>query len=645
MDVSRLDRPRFGVLGPLQVIDGQGSPVALGGRRTRELLAVLLLHPMQTVSTERLVDCLWGETATDGAFTTLRTYVGQVRRLLAAIGPGEVLVTRGGGYALLVDPSDVDAEVFDRLVHRGQEALALGGDPGRARASLAAALDLWRGDVLADLGTPAYAEAFSAGLHERRADAWEALMDSELALGRHPEVVATLRSLVTTYPYRERFTAQLVLALYRCGRQADALMAYNATKHRLADELGLDPSPELRDLQSAVLRQDPLLACAPSTPDPTSAGQSRPTATLPDAVLAALRRTTMVGRDQQLDRLVQAWRTTCRAGSATALISGSAGVGKSRLMAELAGEAADGGASVLVGRCEEVTVPYQPLALALEASTEVTQTLERQPAGLKSRLAPLLWSERPHAAEEQSPSQAERVALWRSTCALLGALAADRPLLVVVDDADRVDEASALLLRYLVLHLPARVMLVICYRDPPGSGHPPLATLLGDAAVIEVADRLEVPSLSEGQLRELVAQVTGIDPQPWFVRRLHAHTAGNPFFAAQVLRGFGGSSPSEIEPWSTVPTGVRDVLRQRLAGLPDATREALAAAAVLGIEMELVDLSSPPGHAGGRRRAGAGSGGGGRVHGGSRTVLGRRVRVSPRAHARSGLRRDPPATA
>ena len=91
-------------------------------------------------------------------------------------------------------------------------------------------------------------------------------------------------------------------------------------------------------------------------------------------------------------------------------------------MAELAGEAADGGASVLVGRCEEVTVPYQPLALALEASTEVTQTLERQPAGLKSRLAPLLWSERPHAAEEQSPSQAERVALWRSTCALLGAL-------------------------------------------------------------------------------------------------------------------------------------------------------------------------------------------------------------------------------
>ena len=217
-----------------------------------------------------------GETATDGAFTTLRTYVGQVRRRLAAIGPGEVLVTRGGGYALLVDPSDVDAEVFDRLVHRGQEALALGGDPGRARASLAAALDLWRGDVLADLGTPAYAEAFSAGLHERRADAWEALMDSELALGRHPEVVATLRSLVTTYPYRERFTAQLVLALYRCGRQADALMAYNATKHRLADELGLDPSPELRDLQSAVLRQDPLLACAPSTPRP-HVGRPEPT--------------------------------------------------------------------------------------------------------------------------------------------------------------------------------------------------------------------------------------------------------------------------------------------------------------------------------------------------------------------------------
>ena len=498
VDVNRPDRPRFGVLGPLQVTDILGSPVPLGGRRTRELLGVLLLHPVQTVTTERLVDCLWGETATEGAFTTLRTYVGQARRLLAAVGAGDVLVTRSGGYALLVDPSEVDAEVFERLVHRGQEALAL-GDAGSARASLAAALELWRGDVLADLGMPAYAEAFSARLQERRADAWEALMDSELALGRHREVVATLKSLVTTYPYRERFTVQLVLGLYRCGRQGDALAAYTATRDRLAEDLGLDPSPELRDLESAVLRQDPLLALGLSASDSTSAVQGRPTVALPDAVLAALRRTTMVGRDQQLNRLVQAWQATCRGGSAAALISGPAGVGKSRLVAQLAGEAAVGSASVLVARCEEASVPYQPLALALQASREVTQVLEEQPVALRGGLSPLLLGDRRQLPVEQFPSQGGgAAALWRSTCGLLGALATDRPLLLVVDDADRIDEASARLLRYGALHLPARVMLVICYRDPPGSRHLPLGILVGDTGVTEVADRLALPPLTEG---------------------------------------------------------------------------------------------------------------------------------------------------
>ncbi len=592
--LSTLNRPRFGVLGPLQVTDLRGLPIALGGRRTRELLAVLLLHPVQAVTTERLVDLLWGQAATEGAFTTLRTYVGQARRLLAAAGVGEALVTRGGGYALLVDPSEVDAEVFDRLVSRGQEALAL-GNPGQARASIQAALDLWRGDVLADLGTPSYAEAFAARMQERRADAWEALVDSELALGRHRDAAVTAKSLVTTYPYRERFTAQLVLALYRCGRQVDALAAYTATKQRLAEELGLDPGPELRDLESAVLRQDPMLAAALPTPGRVSAAE-RPrtprTPALPDAVLAALRRTTMVGREQQLDQLVAAWRTTGSGGSAAALLSGPAGVGKSRLVAQLAGQAADEGATVVVGRCEEVSVPYHPMALALQSNTEVAAALESAPDVLSSRLAPLLLGERqPPSESESAVPAAGRMALWRSTCELLGTLAADRPVLVVIDDGDRLDEASALLLRYLVLHLPARVMLAVCYRDPPGSAHPPLATLVGDAGVTEVATRLDLPPLTEGQLRELVTEVSGSDAGPGYARRLHEHTGGNPFFAREVVRAVGAGAPTGERAWSTVPAGVRDVLRRRLGSLPEGTREALEASAVLGIEVELVDVS------------------------------------------------------
>jgi DNA-binding SARP family transcriptional activator len=575
------DRPRFRVLGPFQVTDSHGSPVEVAGRRTRELLAVLLLSQLQVVTTDRLVDCLWGQSASAGASTTLRTYVGQARRVLAQVGTDNALVTRDGGYALIVDPSDVDAEVFERLVQRGQEALAL-GDAGQARTSLAAALDLWRGDVLADLGTPPYAEAFATRLQERRADAWEGLIECELALGRHGEVVGRLKTLVASDPYRERFTALLVLALYRCGRQADALAAYHETRQRLADELGLDPGPELRDLENAVLRQDPLLNAPRPSSDSTSERTGPPAPALPDAVLVALRRTPMVGRDQQLDRLLSAWLATQRGSSATALISGPAGVGKSRLVAQLAGEAADVGATVLVARCEEASVPYQPLAVALRASPDILQSLRDQPAALRGELSPLLLGE---------GQPAGRMDLWRSACGLLGSLAAVRPLLLVVDDADRIDEASAQLLKYVALHSPARVMLVVCYRDPPGSGHPPLAGLVGDAGVSSVADRLELPPLSEGQLHELVRQVWGAAPDATFVRRLHAHTGGNPFFAGEVVRAMPADAPAAADRWSAVPPAVRDVLRRRLDGLPDATGEALAAVAVLGMEAELVDVS------------------------------------------------------
>ena len=263
--------PRFGLLGPLQVTDTDGRPVPLGGPRARELLALLLLHPNRPLSSEYLVTALWGESPSDGAATTLRTHVGAVRRVLAAAGAGDALATRPGGYRLALEAADLDAEVFAGLVDRGQEALGI-GDPTHAAALLGEALALWRGEVvLGDLGPPDFADAAVARLGELRVVAEETAMAAALALGRHREVVGRLQELVAAHPFHERLCGQLVLALYRSGRQVDALAAYAETKQRLGDELGIDPSPELQALETAVLRQDPALLPTVDSPGPATA--------------------------------------------------------------------------------------------------------------------------------------------------------------------------------------------------------------------------------------------------------------------------------------------------------------------------------------------------------------------------------------
>ena len=275
--------PRFGILGPLQVSDAGHRPLPLGGPRARELLALLLLNPNRPLSSDYLVTAMWGESPSDGAATTLRTHVGAVRRVLASAGAGEALGTSPGGYRLALDRADLDAEVFAGLVDRGQEALGI-GDPAHAAALLGEALALWRGDVLSDLGPPDFAEAAVARLGELRVVAEETAMAAALALGQHREVVGHLQELVAAHPFHERLCGQLMLALYRSGRQVDALSVYAETRQRLGEELGLDPGPDLQALETAVLRQDPALllsvdATAPVTevgPRPPRQGQPSP---------------------------------------------------------------------------------------------------------------------------------------------------------------------------------------------------------------------------------------------------------------------------------------------------------------------------------------------------------------------------------
>lgn len=244
----------FRILGPLEVLD-EGRPVPIRGAKERALLTVLLLHANEPVTFDRLIDQLWGEDPPSTARKSLQVRVATLRRAL----PYDVLPTSGGSYAIRLTGDELDLHRFERLVSAGRQALA-DGDPRGAAAILREALALWRGPALADFADQAFAEPAAARLEELRLTALELRIEAELALGLHRELVGELKELVAVHPLRERLRGQLMLTLYRDGRQAEALELYQRTRDTLTKELGIEPGPALQELHRAVLRQDAALA-------------------------------------------------------------------------------------------------------------------------------------------------------------------------------------------------------------------------------------------------------------------------------------------------------------------------------------------------------------------------------------------------
>ena len=261
----------YRILGPLEVRDGD-RVVELGGDKQRTLLAVLLLHAGEVVSADRLIDDLWGDGPPPGAQKALQAHVSRLRKALdpngaravgAAKDPSAVrangaLVTLGRGYVLRVEPGELDVDRFRELVEQGRRALAA-SDPENAAETLRTGLKLWRGPPLADFTYDEFAQAPIARLEELRLGAIEERVEADLALGRQEQVVGELAALVEQDPLRERLRLEFMLALYRCGREAEALEIYQAFRRRLAEELGLDPSPRLQQLEAAILARDPSL--------------------------------------------------------------------------------------------------------------------------------------------------------------------------------------------------------------------------------------------------------------------------------------------------------------------------------------------------------------------------------------------------
>jgi predicted ATPase/DNA-binding SARP family transcriptional activator len=298
----------YRLLGTLEVLASDGSRLAIPAPKRRTLLAALLLDAERLVPVERLAEALWGTEPPPSAVGTLQAHVSRLRREIGA----DRILGGPGGYRLRLDGDDVDVQRFEAAVARGRAA-ARQGDDGAAAATFREALSMWRGPMLADVQDRAFAEPEIARLDELRMAAIEEAIDAELRLGRHHEIVPELESLTREHPFREGLWRQLMLALYRSGRQADALGAYRQVRSALVEELGIDPSGETQGLQVAILRQDPSLAGPAAAPPPTSIRLPQPL-------------TSFVGRRVEVERVLGRLRS-----DRLVTVTGAGGVGKTRL--------------------------------------------------------------------------------------------------------------------------------------------------------------------------------------------------------------------------------------------------------------------------------------------------------------------------
>src|SRR4051794_32717929 len=313
----------YPVLGPLEVRAGERS-LNLGGSRQRRVLAALLLAPNKPVGLSHLTEAVWDGVAPATARRQVQNAVAALRGVLARVGAADAIATHGSGYLLRVDPDALDASIFEELVQRARAEVAA-GDGLAAAATLREALGLWRGPVLAGLGGQ-LPEVDGAKLEERRLAALEEVVDLELAAGTHARLVSELRGLVAEHPLRERFAGQLMIALYRGGRQAEALAAFHDLARRLSDELGVDPGAPLRRLYEAVLREDPELNAPGGAEQVPDTADDEPIAQPPPAPPQFTGRR---GDLERLDRLLSDGHTDSAV--VISAIAGTAGIGKTAL--------------------------------------------------------------------------------------------------------------------------------------------------------------------------------------------------------------------------------------------------------------------------------------------------------------------------
>ncbi len=559
--------PRFGLLGPMQV-EGPAGPIDAGSPKQRAVLALLLIDANRPVTPDRLVEELWGDRPPPSALATLQAYISNLRRALEpdrpARSPATVLVTNGGGYQLNTGADHLDTLRFAALVTEAADQAE--SAPGRARDLLVDALGLWRGPALADFRYEEFAQAEIARLDELRVMALEQRVAADLALGRAEELVPELEALLGDHPLRERLWGHLMVALYRAGRQAEALRAYRRCEERLGEELGIVPGPALRDLELAILNQDPALD---PPPRPAEAQQATSGAG------------SLVGRAAERQAFRQVLTRAAEGRGGVVIVEGEAGIGKTRLLETLEEDAAAGGFRTAFARCVEIggAPPFWPWIqlvrqLGLDAVTAAAGEYSRH-------LAPLLP---PGGAEPAAPGPPLFHLIQGVTAALAG-LASERPVLLVVDDLYSADPDSLALLTLVAAELDGMpVAMLVSHRGVELGPEHPLSAALDQLMRFDWVLRLPLARFQLGEVRELVGRMVGGHLEEDTIRAIHDRTEGNAFFTIELARLLEADPDAAAR---GVPATVVEVLARRLDRLSPGALRLVRAGAVYGREFEL----------------------------------------------------------
>lgn len=592
---------QWSVLGPLDVRRGD-TVVAISGARRRALLVRLLLSRNEVVPADLLIDDLWGDDPPRHPINALQAYLSYLRNALgagrASEKAGSVIETHKPGYVVRIGDDELDTVIFDRLAVQGHTALAAQRVDEAAR-TLPRALALWRGPALVEFADLTFARPEASRLEERRRVVVEDLFDAELALGRHDMVIASVESEVAAHPLRERLWGQLMLALYRAGRQAEALRVYQDVRRTLGEELGIEPSPALQLLEEQILLQKPELAWHREPAAERVETRASQTRSLLPVELAGPHRHGFVGRAGQLRELRAHW-DHARAGQMVfVVLSGEPGIGKTRLATEFARRVHAEGTNVLFGRSDErPLMAYQPVAeavgwhLSQRTPSEVDALLGEEGPDI-ARLVPNLGGRHDEIAPAPTTDpESARYRLFSAVRTLLGRLATSGPLVLVLDDLQWADEPTLLLLRHLARRSDLPLLVIATYRDTDVDDDHPVALTLADLRREEWCFHLRLLGLEEPEVRSLLGQAAGEDAPAGPARALRERTQGNPFFLGELIghREHAGAFSMIEDGGSGVPDGVKTVVARRVSRLSEEAIRIVTVAAVMGSQFDITPL-------------------------------------------------------
>ena len=570
---------RVRVLGPLEVtVDG--VPASVGGPRQRCVLARLIAGHGQVVSADRLIEDLYADEAPPRALAAVQSYVSHLRR---ALEPGRAGWDRAGvlaasppGYALRLGHDMVDAWAFENEVH---QAAGL-DDPAAVYSQLSPALASWRGPAFQEFGGLPWADLEASRLDELRLTATEMRAAAALRLGRAAQMVADLNQLTAEHPLREEAWRLLALALYQSGRQGDALAALRRARARLAEELGVDPGPALRELEDGILAQDAHLS-APAPRPPRAHAAAVPAQAGSDRTPAAA--APFVGRDAELAQALDAAADASAGRLRVVLVTGDPGAGKTALADRVSQHLAAQGWAVTAGRC-----PEHEGAPAAWAWAQALRQLAATAAPAEPKALAALLTGTP---EQDGDAAAARFRLHRAVAGYLEEVSRTAPLLMMLDDLHRADGETLAILADVTADLATgRILVLATYR--PAEASEQLAGCLAALAAREPS-RVTLGGLDAAAAGELI-QATCTRPVDERTARVIAErTGGNPFFIRETARLL--DSEGALAATTEIAAGVREVLQRRIARLPATAQTILRQASVLGTETDVDVLAAVAG--------------------------------------------------